>query len=160
MEISVFQFRNKFIHLIDEIRTLLGYELKKENPHPNEDLAMEMMYGGFDFAVVHSSKNSPEKILIECVFGNIPLEKEQPIITNLLNMNVVLAELDASVFCLDRHSGEVIYTLALNIDEQDANTLLSKMTEIVWHGRRWLETRFLNEKLEKGDLSSISVNYA
>ncbi len=160
MEIEIFQYRNKFIYLIDEIRKLLGYELKKENPHPNEDLAMEMMYGGFDFAIVHSSKNSPEKLLIECKFGEIPEEREQQIVTNLLNMNVVLAELDASVFCLDKDSGELIYTLALNMNEQDASTLLSKMTEIVWHGRRWLETRFLNEKPEDGYLSSNPANFA
>lgn len=147
------QNRIRFLAIVDEIRSALGYSLRKEDPLPGEELAMEMMYGGFDFAVVHSGRNSPDRILIECRFGALPEGREQQIMQRLLNMNCALAELDASVFCLDADSGDLIYTLGLSIDGQDGSTLLAKMTEIVWHGRRWLETRFMNEETHTQDSS-------
>lgn len=145
------QQRLRFLSIVDEIRIALGYSLSKEDTKPEEELAMEMMYGGFDFAVVHSARNSPQRILIECRFGPLPEGREQQIMLRLLNMNCALAELDASVFCLDPESGDLIYTLSLAIDGMDGNTLLAKMTEIVWHGRRWLETRFMNDEDRERD---------
>lgn len=140
------QQRVRFLTIVDEIRSALGYSLTKEDLQPEEELAMEMMYGGFDFAVVHSARNAPERILVECRFGPLPEGREQQIMLRLLNMNCALAELDASVFCIDPESGDLIYTLGLAIDGMDGNSLLSKMTEIVWHGRRWLETRFIKDE--------------
>jgi hypothetical protein len=135
--------RKKFIYLLGEMRSLLGYSLREEDLSPEEDLAMEMNYGGFQFSVVHSVKNSPKKMLIECVFGQIPLESEEKILINLLEMNCALAEIDGSVFCLDQDSDELTYTIALDMNLQSAETVLRKMTEIVWHGRRWLKNNFL-----------------
>lgn len=143
---EVNQQRLRFLNIVDEIRSALGYSLSKEDLKPEEELAMEMMYGGFDFAVVHSARNAPERILVECRFGPLPEGREQQIMLRLLNMNCALAELDASVFCIDPESGDLIYTLGLAIDGMDGNSLLSKMTEIVWHGRRWLETRFIKDE--------------
>lgn len=143
---EVNQQRLRFLNIVDEIRSALGYSLSKEDLKPEEELAMEMMYGGFDFAVVHSARNAPERILVECRFGPLPEGREQQIMLRLLNMNCALAELDASVFCIDPESGDLIYTLGLPIDGMDGNSLLSKMTEIVWHGRRWLETRFIKDE--------------
>ena len=64
----------------------------------------------------------------------------------LLEMNVALAEVDGSVFCLDESGSQLVYTLAVDLDSLDGSQLLRKMTEIVWHGRRWLETRYLNDQ--------------
>ena len=143
---EVNQQRLRFLNIVDEIRSALGYSLSKEDLKPEEELAMEMMYGGFDFAVVHSARNAPERILVECRFGPLPEGREQQIMLRLLNMNCALAELDASVFCIHPESGDLIYTLGLPIDGTDGNSLLAKMTEIVWHGRRWLETRFVKDE--------------
>lgn len=143
---EVNQQRLRFLNIVDEIRSALGYSLSKEDLKPEEELAMEMMYGGFDFAVVHSARNAQERILVECRFGPLPEGREQQIMLRLLNMNCALAELDASVFCIDPESGDLIYTLGLPIDGTDGNSLLAKMTEIVWHGRRWLETRFIKDE--------------
>lgn len=151
------QQRLRFLSIVDEIRSALGYSLSKEETQIEEELAMEMMYGGFDFAVVHSSRNSPERILIECRFGPLPEAREQQIMLRLLNMNCALAELDASVFCLDPDSGDLIYTLGLAIDGMDGNTLLAKMTEIVWHGRRWLETRFVKDE-DRAQESALNLS--
>ena len=120
------QNRMRFLSVVDEIRIALGYSLRKEDPQPGEELAMEMMYGGFDFAVVHSVRNSPERILIECRFGPLPEGREQQIMQRLLNMNCALAELDASVFCLDTESGDLIYALGLAIDGQDGTTVFGE----------------------------------
>jgi hypothetical protein len=138
--------RNKFLEILTEIKNLLGYSLRSDEPQPGEELAMEMMYGGFDFSVVHSNNFKPEALLIECRFGPVPEGREFPIMEKLLQMNCALAELDGSTFCIEAESGDLIYTLKKNLDGLDGKTLLYKMTEIVWHGRRWMETRFLNEK--------------
>jgi hypothetical protein len=138
--------RNKFLEILTEIKNLLGYSLRSDEPQPGEELAMEMMYGGFDFSVVHSNSFKPEALLIECRFGPVPEGREFPIMEKLLQMNCALAELDGSTFCIEAESGDLIYTLAKSMDGLDGKALLYKMTEIVWHGRRWMETRFLNEK--------------
>lgn len=138
--------RNKFLEILTEIKNLLGYSLRSDEPEPGEELAMEMMYGGFDFSVVHSNKFKPESLLIECRFGPIPEAREFLIMEKLLQMNCALAELDGSTFCIEAESGDLIYTLAKSMKGLDGKALLYKMTEIVWHGRRWMETRFLNEK--------------
>jgi hypothetical protein len=138
--------RNKFLEILTEIKNLLGYSLRSDEPEPGEELAMEMMYGGFDFSVVHSNNFKPEALLIECRFGPVPEGREFPIMEKLLQMNCALAELDGSTFCIEAESGDLIYTLVKSMDGLDGKALLYKMTEIVWHGRRWMETRFLNEK--------------
>lgn len=138
--------RNRFLEILTEIKNLLGYSLRSGEPQPGEELAMEMMYGGFDFSVVHSNNFKPDSLLIECRFGQVPEGKEFPIMEKLLQMNCALAELDGSMFCIEAESGDLIYTLAKNMDGLDGKNLLYKMTEIVWHGRRWMETRFLNEQ--------------
>lgn len=141
--VDAYQCRQHFLKMVDELRAALGYALRNEEPEPGEELAMEMMYGDFDFAVVHSMKNQPGRVLIECQFGEIPEGRFDAIAEQLLQMNAALAEIDGSVFCLDTDGKNVIYTLSQSLDDLDGTALLSKMTEIVWHGRRWLETRFI-----------------
>ena len=152
--------RNKFLEILTEIKNLLGYSLRSDEPEPGEELAMEMMYGGFDFSVVHSNNFKPEALLIECRFGPVPEGRELPIMEKLLQMNCALAELDGSTFCIEAESGDLIYTLAKSMDGLDGKTLLYKMTEIVWHGRRWMETRFLREAENKSNNSLNSVALA
>ncbi len=139
-------YRFRFLKVVDELRVALGYPLRTEDPEPGEDLAMEMMYGGFDFAVVHSLAKSPERILIECIFGEIPEGKPEAVMSRLLEMNAALAEVDGSVFCLNEQGTKLLYTLALDLQALEGSDLLKRMTEIVWHGRRWLETRYLNDR--------------
>ena len=79
--------RNKFLEILTEIKNLLGYSLRSDEPQPGEELAMEMMYGGFDFSVVHSTNFKPEALLIECRFGPVPEGREFPIMEKLLQMN-------------------------------------------------------------------------
>lgn len=141
--IDAYQCRQRFLHIVDELRVALGYSMREQDPDPGEELAMEMMYGNFDFAVVHSMKNQPGKVLIECQFGDLPEGRREAIVGRLLQMNTALAEIDGSVFCMDADNKTIIYTLTQSLNELDGTVLLSKMTEIVWHGRRWLETRFL-----------------
>ncbi len=137
-------FRQRFLVLIDEIRRYLGYSIRQEDLAVDEDLAMEMTYGGFSFSIVHSARNAPEKILIECIYGNLPEKNEQVILVNLLEMNSALAEIDGSIFCIDGDTDQLIYTLGLEIESLDAEQVLRKMTEIVWHGKRWKKNYFLN----------------
>jgi hypothetical protein len=152
--------RNKFLAILTEIKNLLGYSLRSDEPEPGEELVMEMMYGGFDFSVVHSNNFKPEALLIECRFGPVPEGRELPIMEKLLQMNCALAELDGSTFCIEAESGDLIYTLAKNMDGLDGKALLYKMTEIVWHGRRWMETRFIQETGNKSNNSFNSVALA
>lgn len=138
--------RHRFLSVVDELRSMLGYSVRTEDPEPGDELAMEMMYGGFDFAVVHSLHKSPQRVLIECIYGPVPEGRSVQVMNRLLEMNVALAEVDGSVFCLDESGNQLIYTLALDLELLDGSQLLRKMTEIVWHGRRWLETRYLNDQ--------------
>jgi hypothetical protein len=146
-------YRHHFLKVVDELRAALGYALRTEDPEPGEDLAMEMMYGGFDFAVVHSLAKRPDSLLIECIFGPVPDGRGESIMRRLLEMNAALAELDGSTFCLDPSGEQLVYTLAIDLTHLDGSVLLRKMTEIVWHGRRWLETRYMNQdESGKGEL--------
>ncbi len=144
--VDAYQCRQRFLQVVDELRSALGYALRDQDPDPGEELAMEMMYGNFDFAVVHSMKNQPNRVLIECQFGEIPEGRFDTIVERLLQMNSALAEIDGTVFCLDADGKSVIYTLSQSLDDMNGSSLLSKMTETVWHGRRWLETRFLKQE--------------
>lgn len=152
-------YRSKFLKIVDSIRESLGYSLKNEdNSSTNEEiLAMEIQYGDFLFAIVHSLVNNPEKILIECNFGKNPESKKEEILLKLLTMNCMLAEVDGSSFSLTENSDEVIYTLACEIDKYDGISLLHKMTEIVWHGRRWLETRFITSDEKTVNTENLSI---
>ena len=143
MNNEIVHLRQYFLSLIEEIRRTLGYAIRKEELHSEEDVALEMMYGGFSFALVHSPKNCPKKILLECTFGDIPEENNQAILLNLLNMNAAIAEIDTSAFCIDPDSEQLIFTISLDLQAADANYILRKMTETVWHGRRWIDSRFI-----------------
>ncbi len=150
-DIDAAEQRKRFLIIVDELRVALGYSIRDMNPDPAEDLVMEMMYGNFDFSVVHSKIFCPEKILIECEFDDIPESRKGVIITKLLEMNSVLAELDGSVFCLDQDNCKLVYVLPMRLSLLDGKLLLSKMTEIIWHGRRWQETRYMKYQ-DKGEL--------
>ncbi len=147
--VDAYQCRQRFLQVVDELRTALGYAMRDQDPEPGEELAMEMMYGNFDFAVVHSLKNQPGRVLIECHFGEIPEGRFDAIVRRLLEMNAALAEIDGTVFCLDADGKSVIYTLSQSLEDMSGSSLLSKMTETVWHGRRWLETRFLKQEMQQ-----------
>jgi hypothetical protein len=138
------QFRHQYLQVVDELRAALGYAMRSEDQADAEEIAMEMMYGGFDFAIVHSQVRSSETILLECVFGPIPDGRAQPVMKRLLEMNAALGELDGSSFSFDQENQQLIYTLRLGLSQLDGTVLLRKMTETVWHGRRWLETRYMN----------------
>ena len=145
--------RHHFLKVVDELRAALGYSIRTEDPDPGEELAMEMMYGGFDFSVVHSMSKQPESVLIECVFGQVPEGRSESIMKRLLEMNAALAELDGSTFCIDPSGEHLVYTLVIDLAQLDGSILLRKMTEIVWHGRRWVETRYMNQhETEKGEV--------
>ena len=152
-------YRSKFLKIVDSIRESLGYSLKNEdNSSTNEEiLAMEIQYGDFLFSIVHSQVNNPEKILIECNFGKNPESKKEEILLKLLTMNCMLAEVDGSSFSLTENSDEIIYTLACEIEQYDGISLLHKMTEIVWHGRRWLETRFITSDEKTVNTENLSI---
>jgi hypothetical protein len=137
-------YRHQFLKIVDELRVALGYSLRSEEEFEGVEIAMEMMYGGFDFAVVHSQTLQSNTILLECVFGPVPDGRAQPIMKRLLEMNAALAELDGSAFSLDQTRQLLIYTLRIELNQLDGVVLLRKMTETVWHGRRWLETRYMN----------------
>jgi hypothetical protein len=137
-------YRHQFLKIVDELRSALGYSLRSEEEFEGEEIAMEMMYGGFDFSVVHSQTLEPNSILIECVFGPVPDSRAQIIMRRLLEMNAALAELDGSAFSFDQAKQSLIYTLRIELNQLDGVVLLRKMTETVWHGRRWLETRYMN----------------
>lgn len=137
--------RQRFLEIVNELRLALGYTLNESEPEQGDELAMEMMYGNFDFAVVHSMQYRPEAVLMECQFGEVPEGRVGAILERLLQMNAALAELDGSAFCIDPKTGHLIYTLPIILERLDGNRLLKKMTETVWHGKRWLETRFLAE---------------
>jgi hypothetical protein len=137
-------YRHQFLKVVDELRAALGYSLRSEDESEGNEIAMEMMYGGFDFAVVHSQTLQADTILIECIFGPVPDGRAQPIMNRLLEMNAALAELDGSAFSLDQTRQQLIYTLRIELNQLDGVVLLRKMTETVWHGRRWLETRYMN----------------
>lgn len=144
--ITTYQQRTEFLRIVDEIRLALGYALRNDEPDHGDELAMEMHYGEFEFALVHSLSNASERILIECNFGQLPEARQEKIMYVLLNMNCMLSEIDGSAFSLEPETNNVIYTLPLDIFGQNGSNVLSKMTEVVWHGRRWLETRFISEQ--------------
>lgn len=154
------KYRQMFFVLLDEVRNLLGYSIRKDDFELGEELAMEMMYGGFDFSVVHSTIYRPELLLIECRFGPVPEGREFPIMKKILQMNCALAEIDGSIFCIEADSGDLVYTLAQRMTDLDGKSFLYKMTEIVWHGRRWLETRFVSEEGTRTDKSLSPIALA
>lgn len=143
--LDVNYLRKKFLSVVDELRAALGYELRNSDPELGNELVMEMMYGNFDFSVVHSQRFCPQNILIECDFGEVPENRKFDILERLMHMNVALAEHDGSVFCLSHDGIRLVYTLPIHLLKLNGNGLLSKMTEIVWHGRRWVETQYLLE---------------
>ncbi|MCE2870505.1 MAG: CesT family type III secretion system chaperone [Oxalobacteraceae bacterium] len=154
---DAFQSRLKFLKIINEIRELLGYTLNNQEDDHGDDLVMEMMYGGFDFSLVHSNINATHKLLLESDFGSIPETNEQLILLRLLAMNSALAELDSSVFCINADTNRLTYALSLDISDLDGQQLLSKMTEVVWHGKRWCDSNFLS-KAENSESNSVNLS--
>lgn len=152
-----FQCRLVFLRIVNEIREQLGYSLNNEEIDHGDDLVMEMMYGGFDFSIVHSNIHETQKLLLESDFGSIPSHLEQKILLRLLAMNSALAELDSSVFCIDPDTGRLTYTLSIELNEIDGQQLLAKMTEVVWHGKRWLDTHFIGKV---ADSEKEPINFA
>jgi hypothetical protein len=152
-------YRTKFLKIVESIRENLGYSFRNEDNSSitEEIIVMEIQYGDFAFSIVHSLINNPEKILIESNFGKNPEAKKEEILLKLLSMNCMLAEVDGSMFSLSDNTDEVIYTLACEIDKYDGISLLHKMTEIVWHGRRWLETRFITSHEETINTENLTT---
>ncbi len=135
--------RYRFLNIVNELRIALGYSMRSEEQEGGEEIAMEMMYGGFDFSLVHSLANKPDSVLLECVFGPLPESRAEPVMRRLLEMNAALAELDGSSFSIDATGQLLMYTLELELAELDGTVLLRKLTETVWHGQRWHQTRYM-----------------
>ncbi len=141
--ISTHQNRLHFLSIVSEIREILGYKLLNNEPEYNDELAMEMTYGDFEFALVHSNNDKSDCLSVECIFGEIPDKRRDKIYEKLLQINYMLSEVDCSSFSIDAQTDQLIYLLKLNLLDQTGNLILKKMTEIVWHGKRWLETYFV-----------------
>lgn len=135
--------RYRFLNIVNELRIALGYSMRSEEQEGGEEIAMEMMYGGFDFSLVHSLANKSDSVLLECVFGPLPESRAEPVMRRLLEMNAALAELDGSSFSIDATGQLLMYTLELELAELDGTVLLRKLTETVWHGQRWQQTRYM-----------------
>ena len=136
--------RYRFLNVVNELRIALGYSMRSEEQEDGEEVAMEMMYGGFDFSIVHSVVNNPDSVLLECIFGPLPEARAEKIMRRLLEMNAALAELDGSSFSLDATRQLLMYTLELKLGQLDGNVLLRKLTETVWHGQRWQQSYFMS----------------
>lgn len=138
--------RHQFLTIVDELRKALGYSIREFDAASSEEVAMEMMYGNFHFSVVHSDVTQVDKVLIECEFGEIPEDNKSSILEKLLRINSSLAEIDGSAFGISAGNEKLVYVLPIQMCALDGGKLLSKMSEIVWHGRRWQESWFMQHE--------------
>ena len=133
------------MHLVNDLCRVLSYPENSDALREDEVLVMEMSLEDIPFNVSHFLITAPEKILIEAIFGDVPLERTAEILYRILHLNRELSESGGASVGYDVERSKIIYSQALYLGKTSGELLLGKMTEISWRAKYWQKTFFLKE---------------
>jgi hypothetical protein len=143
-----FQKRREFIALVEDMFRELGFAPPATTHDPDQPLAMELEVAQINFEVVHIPHGAPGKFLVECHFGEIPIDKRTQVLTRLLEVNLALARSYEAVFGVDLAKGIVIYSFVERLGEVSAPALLATLHRIAKKAREWRLSYYLDDLLE------------
>jgi hypothetical protein len=140
-----FQKRREFIALVEDMFRELGFSPPATTHDPDQPLAMELEVAQINFEIVHIPHAAPERFLVECHFGEIPIDKRTQVLTRLLEVNLALARSYEAVFGVDLAKGIVIYTFVERLGEITAPALLASLHRIANKAREWRLSYYLDD---------------
>jgi hypothetical protein len=136
METAI-QWRAKFIELAVELRRLAGKPAKAFVDTPEATVRMKFHIDGVLFNMVHfcddEGSEAPERFLLQCRFGPVPLLDAAPVLEEALAMNQGMARGNAGMFALDTQTNELVCSSLQTLQGAQAQDLaegLAKMAEV------------------------------
>jgi hypothetical protein len=157
-------YRQQFIALFNDICSQLGYATTDDDPDFDkqdvDELSMSIEVNDVNFMVTHVSSNNPEKILVECRVGPLPLERGQPTLTRLLELNNELADDGEQAYGIDAETGEVVHTRVTDIANESSVLLLNAMAFMAHEAEEWNETFYLDDNEIEPVPTTTAFSYA
>lgn len=135
--------RKAFMHLVNELCVALSYPERDDDVRDDETLIMEMTLEGISFTVSHSFERSPEKVLIQGIFGVLPNENITEVLYRMMHLNRELSESGAASIGYEKNAANVVYAHQADLHTLSGDSLLSTMTEIAWRAAYWQSSYFL-----------------
>jgi hypothetical protein len=141
-----YQWRRKFIALVEDVFRDLGFSPPAMTHDAEAPLAMEIEVDEIIFEVVHSSRDRPEDLLIECHFGQPPQDNVAEVLAKVLQVNLSLARDHEPAFGADMVSGDVIYAFHEPLDRMTARELMDAMKQAAVQAKEWRQNFFLEDR--------------
>lgn len=140
-----YQWRRRFIDLVEDVFRDLGFPPPAMTHDPAEPLSMEIEVDEVSFEVVHVPEQRPQKILIECNFGSPPPAQVVPVLTRLLQVNLILAREHQATFGADSRTNAVIFTSSENLVDTNATALMDEMRALAKRAKEWRRSYYLED---------------
>lgn len=141
-----YQWRRQFIALVEDVFRDLGFSPPAMTHDVEAPLAMEIDVDDITFEVVHSSRERPDEILIECHFGPPPVDRVAEVLARVMQVNLTLARAHEPAFGADMASGDVIYAFHEPLEKMTAPELMDAMKKAAVQAREWRASYFLEEQ--------------
>lgn len=141
-----YQSRRQFIALIEDVFRDLGFSPPAMTHDVDAPLAMEIEVEEITFEVVHSSRDRPDEILIECHFGPPPEDRVAEVLAKVLQVNLALARAHEPAFGADLVTGDVIYGFHESMAKMRAPDLMESMKQTAKQAKEWRSTYFFEEQ--------------
>jgi hypothetical protein len=142
--LDTFQGRRAYIELSEEIFRELGLPPPVMTHDVGLPLITTLEVAGVLFTVVHASDIEPSRLLVECTFGPLPVERRIAVLTTLLRANQTLLQVGAGTFAYDAEARAVLYIFAQPLEEMRAASLLEHMAQVAQYAQQWQITLFLD----------------
>ncbi|MDO8301082.1 CesT family type III secretion system chaperone [Lacisediminimonas sp.] len=140
-----YQWRRRFIDLVEDVFRDLGFPPPAMTHEPSEPLSMEIEVDEVSFEVVHVPDQRPQHILIECNFGLPPPGQVVPVLTRLLQVNLIMAREHQATFGADSRTGAVIFTSSESLAETNARALMDEMRALAKRAKEWRRSYYLED---------------
>ncbi|MGI4847208.1 MAG: CesT family type III secretion system chaperone [Janthinobacterium lividum] len=140
-----YQWRRNFIALVEDVFRDLGFSPPAMTHDVEAPLAMEIEVDDIVFEVVHSSRDRPDKILIECHFGQPPVDRATDVLNKVLQVNLSLARAHEPAFGVDMTTGDVIYAFHEPLESMSARELMDAMKQAAVQAKEWRMNYFFDE---------------
>lgn len=141
-------WRKQFIDLSEEIFRELGFPAPIQIHEETLPLAMELVFEGYLFEIIHSPAALSHCILVRCKLGEMPKTNEKHGMYMLLKENLCNLREYSKWYGVDSESDEVVLNLIHDLEGASALIILQRMRRIVNDSRDW-QTKFFDPDLIK-----------
>ncbi len=156
---EVQQAHGQFARLVRDVYNELRYEVPAINPDPSVPLTFDVTVEDVEFAVSYNPVQSVDQLSVFCRFGRVPEEIEVQVLYRLLELNLVISLVQATVLGIDPESREVIYHFKADLKRVSARSLLDSLILAAEQAKQWQSDHFMEDVEKPMEKSVLAANW-